>query len=135
MSAVSAVGEYKGNETDLGWLSQLGNAIVSFLSYDATGPFELLELRSQVKNELAYVTAIERNTNTRILSESLASGYDALVADGDSDLGYFKHFERHNTAVFVAITPLAPLQLPLSSFLRSAQEATSRHLLTAADGL
>lgn len=112
------MGEYKGNETHLGWLSQLGSAIVSFLSYEATGPFELLELRSQVKSEFAYVAAIERNTNTRLLSEALANGYAALVADGDSDFGYFKLFERHNTAVFVGITPLPPLQLPLSSFLR-----------------
>ncbi|CDJ56546.1 hypothetical protein, conserved [Eimeria maxima] len=112
--------EFKGNEMNLGWLSQLGTAIVSFLSFDATGPFELLELRSRVRNEIAYVAAIERNTNTRLLSGALASSYDTLLAEGDSDLGYFKLFERHNTAVFVGITSLPPLQLPLSSFLRAA---------------
>ncbi|XP_026191355.1 uncharacterized protein LOC34619850 [Cyclospora cayetanensis] len=114
------LGEYKGNETHLGWLSQLGSAIVSFLSYDASGPYELLKLRSHVKSELAYVAAIERNTNTRLLSEALTDGYGALLADGVSDLGYVKLFERHNTAVFVGITRLPPLQLPLSSFLRAA---------------
>lgn len=107
----------------MGWLSQLGSAVVSFLSYDATGPFELLELRSRVKNELAYVAAIEGNTNTRLLSKALANGYDALVPAVNSDLGYFKLFERHNTAVFVGITPLAPLQLPLSSFFRYVKAA------------
>lgn len=112
--------EFKGIEMNLGWLSQLGTAIVSFLSFDATGPFELLELRSRVRNELAYVAAIERNTSTRLLSGALVSSYDTLLAEGDSDLGYFKLFERHNTAVFVGITPLPPLQLPLSSFLRAA---------------
>ncbi|CDI87081.1 hypothetical protein, conserved [Eimeria praecox] len=101
-------------------LKVLGTAIVSFLSFDATGPFELLELRSRVRNELAYVAAIERNTSTRLLSGALVSSYDTLLAEGDSDLGYFKLFERHNTAVFVGITPLPPLQLPLSSFLRAA---------------
>lgn len=114
----AAVGEYKGNETPLDWLAQLGAAIVSFLSYDVRGPFELLELRKQVKSELVYLTAIERNTSFRLLSEALANGYDALLPDVEPDLGYFKLFERHNTAVFVGITPLAPLQLPLSSFLR-----------------
>ncbi|OEH78244.1 hypothetical protein cyc_03097 [Cyclospora cayetanensis] len=101
-------------------VGKLGSAIVSFLSYDASGPYELLKLRSHVKSELAYVAAIERNTNTRLLSEALTDGYGALLADGVSDLGYVKLFERHNTAVFVGITRLPPLQLPLSSFLRAA---------------
>ncbi|KAL8440012.1 hypothetical protein Efla_004928 [Eimeria flavescens] len=114
------LGDFKGIDTHLGRLSQLGNAIVAFLSYDASGPFELLELRSRVKNELAYVAAIERNTHTRVLSEALTIGYEALVPDAESDLGYFKLFERHNTAVFVGITPLPPLQMPLSSFFRAA---------------
>ncbi|KAL8455781.1 hypothetical protein Emag_000355 [Eimeria magna] len=114
------LGDYKGNDTHLGWLTQLCNAIVSFLSYDATGPFELLELRSRVKNELAYVAAIERNTHTRVLSQAMSTSLDSLVPEGESDLGYFKLFERHNTAVFVGITPLPPLQLPLSSFFRAA---------------
>lgn len=113
-----AEAEFKGSEMNLTWLAQLGTAIVSFLSFDATGPFELLELRSRVRSELAYVAAIERNTNTRLLSGAVASSYDTLLAEGDSDLGYFKLFERHNTAVFVGITSLPPLQLPLSSFLR-----------------
>ncbi|KAL8271948.1 hypothetical protein Esti_004072 [Eimeria stiedai] len=114
------LGDYKGNDTHLGWLSQLCNAIISFLSYDATGPFELLELRSRVKNELAYVAAIERNTHTRVLSRPVSTSFDSLVPEGESDLGYFKLFERHNTAVFVGITALPPPQLPLSSFFRAA---------------